>query len=198
MTTETQIVALVQAVGADVKALRTGPHAILPVGAAGYVSFSHNASALVTVAGGLNRLDFMPFIPASNMTVNELAIEVTTVLAVSQVHVGIYADAAGAPAAKLVGTTTPLDSTVLGVKVVAVSQALVAGTRYWIAVLTSATQTLRAIPVAALIPLSAPASGTAIPNLRRATAVFATGLPATAPATTPTSAIAPWVRMRLV
>ena len=167
-----------------------GAHEIMPVPAGGFRNAVVNATALTTVAGALNRLDFMPFIPVKSFTCNELAVEVTTLLAASSLRIGIYSDNNGAPNAKLAETTVALLSATVGVKTSVINLAMTAGTVYWLAVLTSGTQALRAIPVAGLLPLSAPVSGTAVPTLRRATFVFA-ALPATAPATTATSAIAP-------
>ncbi len=175
----------------------SGPHSLVTVPSASYHAALLNASALSTVAGAANRLDFIPFIPSKNLTLNEIAIEVTTLLAASQAHVGIYSDLNGSPNARLAGTTTPLDCATTGFKTFALSNlTMTAGQTYWLAVLTSSTQTLRAIPVAALLPIAAPASGTAISTVRRATSTFASGLPATAPATTPTSAVAPYARLR--
>jgi hypothetical protein len=183
----------------DPKQLKPIPHAahgFIPVAAAGFHNALLNATALTTVAGAANRLDFMPFIPALGFTCNELAVEVTTLLAASLAHVGIYDDLNGVPNNRLAFSASALDCATTGVKTAAISQALVAGRIYWLAVLTSSTQTLRAIPLAGLLPLAAPTSGTAISVLRRATFTFA-ALPATAPATVLTSAVAPWVRMKV-
>jgi hypothetical protein len=172
---------------------------LVPVAVGGYTSAIVNALALSNVAGAAGRLDFVPFIPARNASIDELAVEVTTLIAGSQARVGIYsATAAGLPDALLTGQGSLLDCATTGVKASAITaQALVAGTLYFLAVHTSSTQTLRAIAVGGLLPLSSPANGIAINVLRRATATFASGLPTTAPSTTLTSAAAPWLRMRL-
>lgn len=174
-----------------------GAHVLLPQAAGAFVSANVNATALTTVAGAANRLDMVPFIPARNVTINELAIEVTTLISPSSAHVGIYSDNNGAPNSLLASSSTALDCSTVGVKTASISNlTLTAGTIYWLACLTSSTQTLRAIAVGGLIPLAAPTSGTAISVCRRATFTFA-ALPSTAPATTLTSATTPWVRLRV-
>lgn len=188
MALDARLLALVQQIGVDIKASRPAAHAVVPVASGGYHSALVSAGALTTVAGAANRLDFVPFIPSRGFTCNELGIEVTTLLAASLAHVGIYDDLNGAPNAKLAASASALDCASTGVKTAAISQALSAGSVYWLAVLTSATQTLRGIPLAGLLPIGAPASGTAINVLRRATFAFA-ALPATAPATVLTSAV---------
>ena len=170
-------------------------HGFLVVGTGGFHHGVIGGGALTTIIGAADRLNFMPFIPAGGFTCDELAIEVTTLLAASLAHVGIYDDLNGAPNARLAASATALDCATTGVKTAAISQALEAGKVYWLAVLTSSTQTLRGIPLTGLLPLGAPASGTAINVLRRATFTFA-ALPATAPATTLTSAVASWLRLK--
>jgi hypothetical protein len=145
-------------------------------------------------------LDFYPFIPFVTRTVNELSIEVTTLIAASQARVGIYSsNAGGLPNALLTGAGALLDCATIGQKVspVAPSATLTAGTVYWLAVHTSATQTLRGIAVASMMALGAPATGTTNFSCRRATVLFTSGLPVAAPATVLTSAIMPVIKLRL-
>jgi hypothetical protein len=177
----------------------SGVHARGPrPGVGGYVSASLVAGTLGTVAGAANRLDFYPFIPDGNITIDELAIEVTTLIAASQARVGIYSANGGSlPNALLTGQGTLLDCATTGAKASAITAlVLTSGTTYWLAIHTSSTQTLRSIAAGALLPLGHAATGTAIYSCRRATATFASGLPTTAPAATLTSAAVPWIRMR--
>jgi hypothetical protein len=143
-------------------------------------------------------MELIPFIPSKAITVNQLAIEVTTLLAASNCLAAIYSsNANGSPNALLV-TTTNLDCATTGVKALSItSTALTAGTLYYIAVMFSSTQTLRGIAVAACLPVAQAASGTAVPTVVRATQTYASGMPSTAPAGTSTSTIVPWVRMQL-
>lgn len=200
---EAALARLVAAINAvDTKASRPvpGPHAREPGLTTGsYICATLIAGALGTVAGAANRLDFMPFIPARDIVLDELAIEVTTLIAGSQARVGIYSStAAGLPDALLTGQGTLLDCASTGPKPSAIAPiTLSAGVVYWLAVHTSSTQTLRSLAAGALLSLGNAATGTAIYTLRRATSTFANGLPAVAPATTLTSAAAPWLRLRI-
>lgn len=208
MALDAQLLAVIQAIAADIKALIAGgggggiagPHALEPGAATGgYVSAALNATALSTIAAAANRIDFYPYRPSRDIAIDELALEVTTLVAASQARVGIYSSTvAGLPDALLTGQGSLLDCASTGAKASAVGPiTLTAGTLYYIAVHSSAAQTYRGLAVAALLPLGHTATGTAVYTLRRGTAWFATGLPAVAPATTLTSAIAPWVRMRI-
>lgn len=205
MTLEQRLTAIAQAIGADIKALFAAPggargvHVPEPVIAGAYTNAAVNAGALTTLAMAANRLDFIPFVPMRNVTVSELAVEVTTAVASSQARVGIYdSTAGGLPGNLLTGQGTALDGAAVGAKTSAVANVtLLAGATYWLAVHASSTQTLRAMALASVMSLGAAATGTAVYSLRRATVTFASGLPATAPATTLTSSIVPWVRIKL-
>lgn len=164
-----------------------------------YISQAITASALSTIAAAANRLDYFPFIPAKNLTINELAIEVSTLLAGGQGRLGIYnSNANGNPSTKLVEGAAVFTTDATGVKTLAISNTVLkAGTVYWLAVLSSGTFTLRGVPVAALQSLGHTATANAVYTILRATSTFANGLPANAPALTLTSAIAPWFRLKL-
>ena len=176
-----------------------GIHASAPgLGAGSYVSSVTNATALSTIAGAAGRLDFYPFIPARDLSINELSVEVTTLIALSQARLGIYSsNANGLPDALLTGQGSLLDCSVIGEKKSVVAVLLTAGSVYWIAIHSSLAQTYRGIPVASMMPIGHTATGATVLTLRRATLLFSNGLPATAPTTTPTSSIAPLVKLRL-
>jgi hypothetical protein len=169
--------------------------ATIRVGA--YISASLNATNLTAVGSAANRIDFMPFIPARRIKLNELAIEVTTLIAGSQALLGIYSsNVNGLPDARIVGSPAPLDCGSLGVKSSVIPETVLnAGQLYWLAILTSSTQSVRAIGGAACLPVEMAASGASISTLKRGTATFANGLPAVAPGTVNTSAITPWIRL---
>jgi hypothetical protein len=164
-----------------------------------YLSQAINASALTTVNAAPNRIEFFPFIPSRTITVNELAIEVTTLLATSLARIGIYdSNASGNPNNLLVGSTVNLDCATVGAKTVAIAAtALNAGSIYWLAVHSSSTQTYRGVVVAALQSLGHDATLNTVYTCRRATVAFG-ALPAVAPATTLTAAIVPWFRLKVV
>lgn len=164
-----------------------------------YVSNAMNATAGSTTAGAADRLEMVPFIPSKDVTIDELAFEVTTLLAGSNCKVGLYSSntTTGLPDTLLEGSGD-LSCATTGVKTYAITpRTLTAGTLYWLAVHFSSTQTLRALAVGGCMPIASQAAGTAVPTSIRATATYASGLPATAPSGTNTTVVAVWVRMRI-
>lgn len=188
---------LAAAIAAAVAGTAKGVHAkeiILSTGA--YISQAVNGLALATAASAVNRFYAFPFIPAQNVTVNELAVEVTT-LAAGSAHLGIYADAAGSPGTKMIGSTTAVATGTVGVKTVAISNTLLsAGTVYWLVVWTSAAATLRTVAQGALAVIGLTSTLNAQYTSRLATSTFG-ALPASAPATTLTAGAVPWFRMKI-
>lgn len=174
-----------------------GVHAkevILSTGA--YISQAVNGLVLSTAESAANRFYAFPFIPAQNVTVNEMAVEVTT-LAAGSVHLGIYADNAGAPGAKIIGSTTAVDTGTTGVKAVSISNTtLTAGTIYWLVVWTSSAATFRSVAQGALAVIGLTSTLNAQYTSRLATSTFG-ALPANAPATTLTAGEVPWLRMKI-
>lgn len=172
----------------------------VPVPINSYAHLAVNGLALTTIAAAANRLDFMPFIPARTITVNQLELEVSTAAGGgSSGRLGIYASDAttGLPTTLIQQGAATIDASATGNKTTTITATqLVAGTLYWIAVASSSTQTYRGLAVGALLPLEGNATANAMYTLRRATFTFAS-LPATAPATTLTSATAPHVRLRV-
>lgn len=178
----------------------SGVHGIVKPASGEYISAAFNALARGTIAGAANRMEFVPFIPAQTISINELAIEVTTGVAGSSMHVGIYADNGNTPdgGALLVGTAAALSGVSNAVVNQAVaSTALNAGTLYWLAINYSSTTTLRSIAAGGILALGTPASGTGVFTNRRVTRAFG-ALPATAPVGTAlTSSAVGWVRMKV-
>lgn len=101
-----------------------------------YISQAINASALSTIAQAANRLEYFPFIPTRNLTINELAVEVSTLLAGGRGRLGIYnSDANGNPSTKLVEGAAVFTTDAVGVKTLVIpNTVLQAGTVYWLAV----------------------------------------------------------------
>lgn len=161
-----------------------------------FISTAINAIALTTLAGAAGRLDYIPYIPATNISISALAFEVTTLLAGSNARIGIYSSNANGTPNALIAGSGDLSCAAAGVQSFATTQNLVAGTLYWLCIHTSGTQILRAIPVAGALPIRSSASGTTVLTVGRATQTYG-ALPSMAPAVTPTSSIVPWVRMTL-
>lgn len=180
-----------------VAAAAKGVHAkevILSTGA--YISQAVNGLELSTAASAANRFYAFPFIPAQTITINELAVEVTTLTAGSA-HLGIYADSAGSPGAKIIGSTTAVDTGTTGVKTVTIANTtLDAGTVYWLVVWSSAACTFRAVAQGALAVIGLTSTLNAQYTSRLATSTF-DALPANAPATTLTVGAVPWLRMKI-
>lgn len=170
----------------------------LPAGT--FVTNAVNSTSLTAVAGLAGRLELAPFIPSRTITVNRLSVEVTTGVASAQARVGIYADADGIPGELLTGQGSLLDCATTGAKTSDIAGGLVleAGAKYWLAIHSSSTATLRAIAVGALMPLGLPETGTGHNTTRRVTAPFASGLPTTAPAAAlQTAGTMPRIALRL-
>jgi Collagen triple helix repeat (20 copies) len=150
-----------------------------------YVSAAINALALTTLAGAANRLDYIPFIPDRDITINQLQASVTTLIASSLFRLGLYdSDSNGLPANRLETSGDLSGATVATVSYdLPASRTLLAGNLYWLAIHHSSTATHRAIAVGALSELFQLSGGTSGPTILRQTVTFASGLPATATAT---------------
>jgi hypothetical protein len=114
-------------------------------------------------------------------------------------RVGVYASNANGTPAALISASASGDLSGAAVATVTFTFAapitFTAGTLYWIAVHFSSTTVLRAIPVAACMPISF-AAGSAVNTVMRGTQTYG-ALPTTLPTLTPTSSIVPIVRLTL-
>lgn len=138
-----------------------------------------NSVAFTTIAGVANRIDLAPFLPTKSFTCDQIALNVTTLIAAALGKVVVYsADADGRPDALILETGT-FDFSTNGTKTIAASQAFVAGTLYWVGVRHSSTATLRGLAVAGLPSLGvATAAATGHLTMVRRTLTFATAAPA--------------------
>jgi len=176
-----------------------GVHARQPNVAAGtFLTPQITALALGTIAAAANRLDYIPFIPARDITVDRLDIEVTTLIAASQARLAIYADNAGIPGAILRDGASVLDCATTGLKSATITAlAMTAGTTYWLAILSSSTQTYRGIAVGGLMPMLVNATLNTTYVHKRQTQTFASGMPATASGLSDISGTVPLIKMRV-
>jgi len=175
-----------------------GVHALLPLFSGDSVTQQVNATGLTSVAGSADLLDFIPFLPARTITINQLAIEITTAVSGAQVRLGVYSSTEnGLPNQILAQSGSLLDAGSIGVKTSDIPNlTLNAGTLYWLAVHSSSTASFRAIPVSGLVALR-PAFGTnSTHTCRRMVQTFTSGLP-TQPMTTLASSNLPWFRLRI-
>lgn len=120
-----------------------------------FVGNNQNATALGTQAQVANRTVIAPFVSAYDMTIDQLGISVSTLLASSNCKAVIYSsDSSGRPTT-ILRETANIGCATTGTKFSSItSLTLTAGTTYWIGVRSSGTQTLRTLAVGSLPALS--------------------------------------------
>jgi hypothetical protein len=172
------------------------------IGVSGVVhSNAINATATTTIAMASNRWDAMPIIPSKNVSIESIAIEVTTAVASSLARIELYASLSSGAPGVLIDDSADLDCSTTGLKTWTPGSpiALLRGVQYWVAVHTNSTQTLRANAVGAVHPACViETTGTnRVAACIRATNSFAT-TPDPAPTGTPTSTSTPFLRFKLL
>jgi hypothetical protein len=120
-----------------------------------FVANAANATALGTQAQVANRTVIAPFVAGVAMTIDQLGISISTLLAASNCKCVIYdSDSNGRPTT-ILRETANIDCATTGTKFASItSLALTAGKIYWIGVRSSGTQTIRTLPVGAIPVLS--------------------------------------------
>ncbi|EEW24417.1 DUF2793 domain-containing protein [Rhodobacter ferrooxidans] len=152
-----------------------------------------------TLAGAAGRIDLFPFIPRADITVNQAAVYVTTLIASALGKVVIYgADANGRPGS-LIQETADMDFSTTGVKSATIAQTLRQGRTYWIGIRHSSTATLSAWPLTATPDLNGGVPVTSARKVLRRTLTYATAAPASwgfvASEISAAAATAIWLRM---
>jgi hypothetical protein len=139
------------------------------------VPYASNGTAATTLALTANRIYWIPFIVWSAVSITGIAINVTTA-ASGTVYVGIYSSTTTYAPNTLI-TSFSFSSSTTGVKSATVSLTLQPGV-YWMALVSTATPTIRAIAIGSAFSLALPSLGTA-----NTTCWYTSGtsLPATAP-----------------
>jgi hypothetical protein len=165
-----------------------------------YVDNSFGANATSTVAGVANRLEMTPFSVASALTINEMGINVTTLLAAATCKLFIYtSDADGTPSVLAHEQTSTLDCSTTGYKAYTVSFTFLPNIVYWVGVRYSSTATISALALTSLRSLGlATSTGTTYLTVVRRTLAYATALPASFATVLAdkASSVAPAIRMR--
>lgn len=119
-----------------------------------FIGPATSGGSLGTIAQAANRNTIAPFCPAFDLTIDQVAISVSTAVASSLAKVVIYsADADGRPST-ILAESADIDCSTTGTKTTALSLSFTAGRIYWIGVRSSSTQTLRNLPAAAFPVLS--------------------------------------------
>jgi hypothetical protein len=103
---------------------------------------------VTTTTASSQQLVFYPFIPANNVTINQIVIEVSTAVAGSTGSLTIYSDVNGRPNTRTFQSASIATSTT-GYKTITTTQTFTAGTTYWIGFCVSTSGVaFRATPAA--------------------------------------------------
>lgn len=192
MSLETRIVSLAQAIGSDIKSLTankadvTHTHtlsAVSPIrygGGMRYIAGAVGGTALTTLALTANRLYLIPFVPPRNMTIANLAIEVTTASA-GNCNLGLYQGNYSDVTLNLVADGGVVSTGTAGVvNGAAINYALTPGNLYYAALNPAAVATVRAVAVAGQYPWFGWTQGSStVRSYIYGTNTQANGLPAT-------------------
>lgn len=146
----------------------SGDYVLTTIGAGG---------ATGTLAGAADRVDIFPFIPRADLSIDRLAVNVTTAVAASLGKIVLYASNASGQPAGLLTETGNLDFSTIGVKEATVALTLRKGVTYWIGVRHSSTATLSAWAAAATPDLTVNAPTTQFRKVLRRTVTFASAAP---------------------
>jgi hypothetical protein len=131
-----------------------------------------------TLAGVADRLSLYSFTPPRDLAIDQVAINVTTLLAASNAKVVVYsALPSGLPGDRIVETGN-LDCATTGFKAANVSLNLLAGQPYWFGVRTSGTQTLSALSSQVVPDIPAPTFAITARKTFIRTVPFASAAPA--------------------
>ena len=147
-----------------------GDYALSTTGAGG--------AATGTLAGAANRMDLFPFIPRDDITLDRLAVNVTTLIAGALGKIVVYSsDATGRPGPLLL-ETADLDFSTAGVKAATVALTLRRGVTCWLGIRHSSTATLSAWASTATPDLNGGSPVTTARKVLRRTLAYATAAPA--------------------
>lgn len=112
-----------------------------------YIANCSNSTALTTGAMTLNTLWAMPFVaPARGGVLDRIACEVTTLVAAQNLRIGLYenkADYRDVYPGALLADSGNISMATTGIKSFGLTQALVPGRIYWVALVTSESTTQR-------------------------------------------------------
>lgn len=162
-----------------------GPHYLMPMASGTWVNAAiASGTGGLTIAQATDRMDFIPFIPANDLTIDQMGIQVTTGVGGTNLRLGIYTDSAGAPDSLIVETGALSGASATEVSASAAAS-MKRGTRYWLAILSSGAMTVKGnTPGVMSVYGKASISGTAQYGFRRATQTYG-AMPSTAPGTKP-------------
>lgn len=166
----------------------------LPAGEAVSVAVTALAATIAAAADG--RIEFQQFVPALDITVDQMGLEVSTLQAGGRFVLGIYNDNNGSPSTLQTQVVSELTADATGFKSAALSVDGIGGatssftmtknTRYWFAVSSNNSQQYRAIAVGGLDAMgTAFGSATGHYIALRGSATYSSDLPAFAASASP-------------
>ncbi len=127
-----------------------------------FVSAATSGGALGTIAQTANRNTIAPFVSAHDLTIDLVAISVSTVIAGSLSKVVIYGSNANGGPDTALAESADIPCSNLGHQTAALSFTFEAGRVYWIGVRSSATQTLRSLTAPAFPVLTYTSAATPV------------------------------------
>jgi hypothetical protein len=137
-----------------------------------------SGSNLSTQAGAANRMEIHCFAPRTDLVIDAVSINVTTLIAASLAKVVVYgSDANGRPDARL-AETADIDCGIAGVRTATLALSLVAGLTYWFGIRHSAAPTLSAWLATAVPDINGGAPTVNARKGLRRTLTYATAAPA--------------------
>lgn len=108
---------------------------------------------LTATAVTVSRLRAYPFVPSKDMTLDQIAANVTVAGTLADMRLAVYADDGNCyPATKLADSGNLLGTTA-GIKAAAISLVVTGGELYWLAEVHDVSLTLRTIPLVNLPPI---------------------------------------------
>lgn len=141
-----------------------------------------------TIAASQQQLVFYPFIPANNVTINQIVIEVTTAVAGSNSRITIYSDVNGRPNTRTFQSAS-IDTSTTGYKTITTTQSFTAGTTYWIGFCVSTSGvSFRATPAANTYAISY-SNGTGSLSVQNQFVYLVTTAPGSEPLTISTASL---------
>lgn len=166
-----------------------GVHSIVPIPSGGITNQSINGLSSTNSSTAVNRLILMPYIPAQSFTTSNFIINVPAAIAGSLARILIYSDVNGLPNTKLYESAN-LDCSTIGNKTATTSFSFTAGTTYWLAVHTSAAQSLSHLQVGGILSIRA---GITIPLTCYALTIAFGSAPSVVSVTTASSFLIPQI-----
>ncbi|MGL6210486.1 MAG: hypothetical protein ACRC14_11730, partial [Paracoccaceae bacterium] len=177
----------------------SAPYLIPPAGEYVQTTIGAGGAALATLAGAAGRIEMFPFVPRTDLVIDQIAVNCTTAVAAAQGKVVLYSsDANGRPDA-LIAETGNLDFATTGVKTIAVAQTLRQGQTFWFGIRHSSTATLSIWSPGATPDINGGAPTTTARKVLRRTLAYATAATPTwgylPSEITNSTATAIWLRM---